>query len=86
MSHDLSVSALIPDNVFGLSVVDVEELLRYLAEGESLEEAITNASFDSVEISPRATPEQRWNVIEDAVTRLRALNETGDAAAYWDRH
>jgi hypothetical protein len=74
MPHELSVSALVPDR-FGLSVVDVEQLLTYLADGQPLEEAIINSAFDTVDTDE----------IVEAVGRLRTLNETGDAAAYWDR-
>lgn len=80
---DRSPNAIIPDRL-GLTVVDVAALLSYLTEGQNLEDAIQNAGFDTIMVSPRATAEQWRAVVEDAFDRVCKLNETGDAAAYWD--
>jgi hypothetical protein len=77
------VHALIPDHL-GLSVVEVHQLIAYLDDGQDLDDAITNAGIDTLMVSPRNTPEQRWNTLESLVERVRALNETGDGAAYWN--
>lgn len=80
--HEHSVNAFIPC-AHGLSVVGVLDLLNYIAEGQTLDEAITNASFDEVWLSPNNNAEQNMNVFNDYVERLRNLNDTGDAGDYW---
>ena len=59
-----------------LAVVDLDDLIGYLAAGDSLEEAVLNAAFDNIDMP-------REDRLRDLTDRLRQLNATGDANAYW---
>lgn len=74
MSHEHPVHVVIPDSL-GLTVVVADDLLGYLAEGYDLEEAITNAGMDTM---------YDLDHVADHMDRIRRLNATGDARAYWD--
>lgn len=66
------VMALVPDEFGSLAVCSVADLYRKLDEVDSLDAALDDCSIDMV----AANAEQ--------VARVRALNTTGDAAAYWN--
>lgn len=68
-----------PDAVFGIvpdengwTIVAVGDLTDRLYDGESLEDALTNAGIDS----------GRGDIDPEVLQRVRALNLTGDARAF----
>lgn len=66
---------LLPDQAIGdgsdVVVCDFGQLMEHLLDDQSLADAIENSAIDS----GKPTPE--------LFAKVRALNETGDAAAYW---
>lgn len=62
---------LLPDKWGEVAVCDFEQLVSYLVDDESLEEAIENSAIDSGPPTP------------EFLAKVRALNETGNARAYW---
>jgi len=72
VSHDKTVHALVPDRL-GITVVDVDALVGYLEEGQSLEDAIQNAGIDQV----------GSDELERVMGLVRDLNESEDGSAYW---
>lgn len=67
------IHVLLPDE-YGLRVCDLGQLVGRLAEGATLEEAMDTAGIDSFALEGEA---------RDHAQRVRLLNETGDANAYW---
>ena len=63
----------LPNQSGTFDVVDLGQLIDGLAEGRDLDDAASGAAIDTVD---PADPE--------AIARVRRLNETGDAAAYWN--
>lgn len=71
---DIEVNVLVPyPNASGLAVVGLLDLIALLDDGESLADAVTNSAFDS----------GGTRDYERLVQRVRELNRTGDADAYW---
>lgn len=73
MATDFDGAVLAPDQFGALAVCDLNQLVANLLEGQSLDEAIGNAAFDTIE-----HPVER-----EAIEKVRRLNETGDSAGYW---
>jgi hypothetical protein len=70
---DIEVHVLVPNNDGGVSVVSAVDLITRLLD-ESFDEAVLNAGIDSTYSDA--------DVIR-LVDKVRALNATGDANAYW---
>jgi hypothetical protein len=71
-------AVLIPDRHGILTVVDPVQLLDNADETDDIYEAILNSGFDSL-MSFKPKPEEITGLLD----RVRKLNETGDAGAYW---
>lgn len=66
---------LVPDQLRGVSVCSVGKLVEGAYDAVSLDDLISNAAIDSA--SP---PDEILNRVD----KVRKLNATGDAEAYWD--
>lgn len=76
-----------------LALVGLTDLLEKIQHGNysTLEEAIDDASIDTVEIPTLRGPgshviadQELLEDLADHLRRIGQLNETGDAAAYWN--
>lgn len=65
---------------YGLEIVDVELLMSNLDEGQDLDEAISNAAFDSID-NPADS-----EAMTESFRKVRLLNQNHDAGAYWEEH
>lgn len=73
--HDLSAIYVVVPDRFGALVVAIGDLVdRLTDDDESLDDALGNAAIDSLD--------KRHPV--EHLARIRQLNETGDATAYWN--
>lgn len=72
------VFVLMPDEYGGLAVCDLQQLFDQIEDGTSLYDAVGNAAIEST-LSIKPKPETLVRLIE----RTKALNETGDADAFW---
>jgi hypothetical protein len=66
-----SVTIIVPAD-YGLAVCDLGTLVVALADGHTLDEAVESAAIDELEPGDR-----------EHIARIRTLNQTGDATAYW---
>ena len=68
---------LLPDEFGDLAICDLDMLNEALKEGDTLDDAVERASFDS--LNPRAAE----RTVRAHLTRIRNLNASDDGAAYW---
>jgi len=70
---------ILPDDLGDLAVCDWEALIEGLSEGGALDDAIVNATIDTLTVRSATNVDD----LRGWVARVRQLNQTGDAGAYW---
>lgn len=76
MSFDLSeIHVLVPDEVHGVTVCPLDQLLLHLDDSDTIDDLTMNAGIDSDPLE---------KCLPQLIKRVRDLNATGDAAAYWE--
>lgn len=74
MSDLSDVYVIVPD-LLGLTVCALDQLVTNIEEGQTLEDAVTNAGIDTVSISN----------VRMIAEKTCELNVTGNADKFWDR-
>jgi hypothetical protein len=74
-----SVNVLVPNQWGGLDVCDLTMLIEAIEDEdtEDLDAALEHSSFDMIDVREGRIMQ------DDAIEKVRTLNETDDAAAYW---